>query len=165
MKLAWLTLLLPSLASAGEINCWVHERYSRMQITWNETTVTAQVENPSGFAGMPQFEMPISLDSIPMMKLQSERLAGLGEKFSYQWERKLCEFSKEDPWLVSCHGPSQSVGGENGVKALLFTTARIEESSLTGKQSTLRLRFIFGKDGGMHFAALPFPVPSCALHK
>jgi hypothetical protein len=62
--------------------------------------------------------------------------------------------------LVSCHGGSKE--RTEGIKAMSFTTARIEENSLSGKTSVLRLRFIFEKSS-FFFVALPFPTVSCHL--
>ncbi len=164
MKKVWLLFWFSLPAQAGEISCYVNEFYSSMKVTWDEKNVTAEVKNPRGYSSMPQFEAPLAADAFALMKMQAEQLGGLGPEFAYQWERSQCDFAKEDSWLVSCHGASKSLRGDNGVKGALFTTARIEETSLSGSQHLLRLRFIFDK-GSLFFAALPFPLQFCQVNK
>lgn len=159
-------LLIPSLAqaagpaSAGGVTCYVNQFYSRFWLKWNDTTVTMEVDNPRGFKGMPQMEAPFSQESIPMLEFQSKELSALGDRFVYSWDRGQCEWSKDDKFLVSCHGGSKE--RVNDIRAMSFTTARIEENSLSGKHSVLRLRFIFDKSS-LFFVALPFPTVSCHL--
>lgn len=157
-------LFLPSLAQAGgpadgSLTCSVNEFYSRFWLKWDEKTVSVEVHNPRGFKGMPQMEAPFSLENIPFLEFQSKELEGLGESFIYKWDRSQCEFSEKSQWLVSCHG-KVSAEPDNGVNALSFTTAQIEEKSLSGDFSVLRLRFIFGKSS-MFFVAMPFPLKDC----
>lgn len=164
-KLFWSLLIVLSAAGAaraGEITCQVNGIYSRMNIRWDEKTVDVLVVNPRGFDWMPQMEAPFALRDLGLLKAQSDQLQGLGSEFEYAWKRESCEFSKDDGWLISCHAPVNAVGKDNGVQAALFTTARIDEKSLSGAQSTLRLRFIFS-NGGMYFVAIPFPLQACLL--
>lgn len=159
MKTLFLSLfLLPSLAQAGGLTCSVNQYYSRFWLKWNDSTVTMEVYNPRGFKGMPQMEAPFSQESIPMLEFQSKELSALGESFVFSWDKKQCEWSKDDQILVSCHGGSKD--RVNGIRAMSFTTARIEENSLSGKNSLLRLRFIFEKSS-LFFVAMPFPKGSC----
>lgn len=153
-------LLLPLFSHAGEISCDLNRYYSRMNIVWDENHVNVKVENPRGFKNMPQMEMPVSEATIPMLQKQSADLAPLGDAFEYRWDRKKCKWSEDNKWLVSCEGRGEKVGEDIGVGAALFTTAVINEVSLSGKQETLRLRFIFDKDN-LYFVAIPFPTQFC----
>lgn len=153
---------MPVLAHAGEIRCELNRYYSRMLVSWDEKNVNVRVENPRGFKAMPQMEMPVSQSSIPMLEQQSAELAGLGSGFEYKWDKKKCKWSDESKWLVSCEGGGEKVGEDNGVKAALFTTAIINEKSLSGKQETLRLRFIF-EHRSLYFVAIPFPTQFCKI--
>lgn len=152
--------LSAGFARAGEINCQINGLYSRMGVAWDDATVSVHVENPRGFEWMPQMEAPFALRDLGLLKAQSDRLQGLGSAFAYTWKRENCEFSPTNPWLLMCHARVSADGKDNGVKAALFTTAQIDENSLSGQQSTLRLRFIF-ENGGMYFVAIPFPMASC----
>jgi hypothetical protein len=152
-----LTLLLAPLALAGEINCSLNSYYSHLTVSWNETQLKVRVETPRGYSSMPQFEAPMAPEFFYMLERQAKELESLGKDFTYTWARSQCEFSKDDPWLVYCHGKATS---EKEVKALSFTTAKIEEKSLSGAQTTLRARFIFDKES-MYFAAIPFPLTHC----
>lgn len=149
-------------AQAGEITCMVNGVYSRMKVSWDDNGVTVRVTNPRGFDWMPQMEAPFALRDYGLLKMQSDQLKGLGSEFEYTWKRENCEFSPANPWLVSCHARVNSNGPDNGVKGALFTTAQIDETSLSGQQSTLRLRFIFD-NGGLYFVAIPFPMQFCQL--
>lgn len=153
-------LFVHSLSFAGGMRCDLNAYYSRMDISWDEQSVNVKVENPRGFKWMPQLEMPVSQASISMLEQQSAELAGLGSGFEYRWDKKKCKWGADNKWLVSCEGSGEQVGENNGVKAALFTTALINEVSLSGKQETLRLRFIFDHKS-LYFVAIPFPTKFC----
>lgn len=158
MKILFLLLLAPSFAQAAGISCSLNRFYSQFRLEWDDQTVTIEVDNPRGFKSMPQLEAPVSQDSIPLLELQSKELAALGDHFVYSWNKNQCEWSKDDKMLVSCHGGSKEK--VNDIRAMSFTTARIEENSLSGKTSVLRLRFILDKSN-LYFVAMPFPAMSC----
>jgi len=139
----------------------VNHYYSRLKISWNEEKVRVQVENPRGYLAMPQFEAPMAPEMMKIMEMQTRELSGLGDLFSYEWKRSQCELSPDDSWLISCGGAVEAEQKENDVRALMFTTAHIEEKSLSGENKVLRLRFIFEKGKSMFFSAIPFPITLC----
>jgi hypothetical protein len=159
MKTFLFLLLLPFSAQAGTISCAVDPLYTQAWIRWDEKTVSVEVYNPRGFKSMPQMEAPFSQESIPFLETQSKQLETLGGRFVYSWERKQCEFSPDDKWLVTCHGGAKS-GPDNGIQAASFTTAHIEEKSLSANFSVFRLRMLFDKSS-LYFAAIPFPLERC----
>lgn len=151
-------LLIPGLAQAASLGCYVNQYYSQFWLSWDDKSVSLEVDNPRGFKAMPQMEAPVSQDTIPMLEFQSRELSPLGDRFVYRWDKSQCEWSKDDKMLVSCHGGSKE--RVNDIRAMSFTTARIEENSLSGKNSVLRLRFIFEKSS-LFFVAMPFPAINC----
>jgi hypothetical protein len=161
-----LSLLLSFFVSAqaGQIHCKINDLYPEMWVVWDASQVTATVHSPS-YESMPQFEAPLSPNMLPLMNQQVGDLKGLGTDFAFRWEKTRCQFAKDDPWLVSSDGKSEQTKGSSGIDALLFTTAHIDENSLSGKNSLLRLRFIFQGKGGMYFSALPFPTAYCSVTK
>lgn len=161
MKSFILLFLFSLTAQAGGITCFVVPQYSRFWIKWDDKTVSVEVENPRGVKSMPQMEAPFAEEHIPTLQFQAKELESLPNRFTYRWPKEKCDFSPTDKWLVSCHGKARSEP-ESKVEAMSFTTARIEESSLSGEFSQLRLRFIFSA-GSMFFSALPFPLQKCSV--
>jgi hypothetical protein len=161
-KIIVLMLLSASSAQAGEINCFLNGFYSRAKVQWDKEFVSVTIHNPRGFKAMPQMESPMSEDMIPMLKMQSENLAALGSRFEYKWPRSQCKWAANDQRLLSCEGAANSVGEDNQIQARIFTTARVDEDSLSGAFSRLRFRFIF-KSQGLYFVAIPFPADFCKL--
>lgn len=160
--IAFCFLTLANQAHAGEMHCFLNGFYSRVTILWDKEKVNVTVHNPRGFKAMPQMESPMTEDMIPMLQMQSKNLEALGSRFEYQWPREKCQWSAKDKRLLSCEGGVNAMGGDNGVQARMFTTARIDEDSLSGAFSRLRFRFVF-QNQGLYFVAIPFPADFCQM--
>lgn len=156
---ALLLLVLPVHVFAKGLACMPDTHATRTQISWNEKEVVLRVENPMGYSHMPQMEA-VGESSISFLKMQTEDLKKLGDFYEYHWDRSSCKMSDTDEWLISCQGLSHATQKDNDISSLGFTTARLEEQSLSGKQTSFRTRITFDS-ANIYFVTLPAPMEGC----
>lgn len=154
-----MSLLCANVGNAKGIACQPNAHDTQWLISWNEKEVTLKVINPMGYAFMPQMET-VGQSSIPFLKMQSEDLKGLGDSFEYRWSRDNCTLGSPDEWLIECHGSVKSADQKNKIPSLGFTTSRLEEQSMNGKQSTYRARVLFESDN-IYFVTIPTALDFC----
>ena len=152
--------LLPMQSFAKGIACQPNPHDTQMMISWNEKEIILKVINPMGYSYMPQMET-VGQSSIPFLKMQSDDLKGLGDSYEYHWPREKCTIGSPDEWLISCQGSVNAVDQKNKIPSLGFTTSRLDETTLNGKQSTFRARMIFDQSN-IYFVTLPIATEFCS---
>lgn len=159
MKLFFGILFLASLANADKgFYCIPSLKQTGLQVISDGKTVSVSVRNPMGYEFMPQFEGPVTAQSIPLQKMQYEDLKKLGDGFTLQWPVAACQLDAVAK-SIDCDGqPLQKI---SDIETNLVSTTLISEKSRGQSYDKQKYRFSFEKEGNFYFVSMEFYSLNC----
>ena len=138
--------------------CAPSEKETSVQFYETENQIWISIYNPSGYSFMPQFEGPISEESLPLVNQQLRELKEINQGITLKLKKESCEVNSKTKAIDCLTDTKTSIKDLN---LNLISTTEITENSKSFYSEKRKFRFIFEKKGNYFFLSLTFDKNSC----
>jgi len=151
----------PALAYAP-FSCFGQNGKVQVSINQTEDSYVLTYLNSEGRKNFPVYEGVVTRSAMGFINMGFKELFDIDKKLVLAWKKSSCQFSKENPLILSCNGEGRVLIPENQtLKSYILNTSISEEKSLSNTFHVFKFRLGLDSQSLHYSLTFPFDPKKC----